>query len=125
MYWSGHPENYLFSLLRNVLIGRKHPKNTQLKFENKISDQMPHITKQGSADRPPFVVRTSSEYLNRLTFSHVRKPAKVLTIWCFTFHVWYSASFLAEMSVRSAQKTFIFIIYENVSWIKVSKKHLI
>ena len=34
-----------------------------------------------------------------------------------------SASFLAEIPVRSPRKLFIFIICENVSWIKVSKKN--
>ena len=36
-----------------------------------------------------------------------------------------SASFLAELSVRSPRKLFIFIIYKNVSWMKVSKNKLI
>ena len=33
-----------------------------------------------------------------------------------------SASFLAEISVRSPRILFVFIIYENTFWIKVSKK---
>ena len=33
-----------------------------------------------------------------------------------------SASFLAETSVSSPQKSFIYIIYNNIFWIKVSKK---
>ena len=36
-----------------------------------------------------------------------------------------SASFLAELSVSSPQKLFIFIIKKNIFWIKVSKKYLI
>ena len=34
-----------------------------------------------------------------------------------------SASFLAELSVRSPRKLVIFIIYKNIFWIKVSKKY--
>ena len=37
-------------------------------------------------------------------------------------HVIISASFLAEISIRSPRKIFIFIIYKNVFWIKVSRK---
>ena len=33
-----------------------------------------------------------------------------------------SASFLAEVSVRSPRKLFIFIILKNIFWIRVSKK---
>ena len=33
-----------------------------------------------------------------------------------------SASYLAEISVKSPRKLFIFIIYKNIFWIKVSKK---
>ena len=33
-----------------------------------------------------------------------------------------SASFLAEISVSSPQKSFISIIYNSIFWIKVSKK---
>ena len=32
-----------------------------------------------------------------------------------------SASFLAEISVRSPRKLFIFIILKNIFWLKVSK----
>ena len=35
-----------------------------------------------------------------------------------------SASFLAEISVRSPQKLYIFFIYKNIFWLKVSKKKL-
>ena len=37
----------------------------------------------------------------------------------------YSASFLAEISVSSPRKLFIFIIYKNIFWLKVSKKYFI
>ena len=36
-----------------------------------------------------------------------------------------SASFLAEISVRSPRKLFIYIIYKHIFWIKVSKKYFI
>ena len=36
-----------------------------------------------------------------------------------------SASYLAGISVRSAQKLFIFIVYTNILWIKVSNKYFI
>ena len=36
-----------------------------------------------------------------------------------------SASFLADLSVRSPRKLFIFIIYKNIFWIKVSNKYYI
>ena len=36
-----------------------------------------------------------------------------------------SGSFLAEILVNSPWKSFIFIIYGNVFWIKVSKQYLI
>ena len=38
------------------------------------------------------------------------------------FTLLYSASFLAEISVRSPRTLFIFIIYKKLSWIKISKK---
>ena len=40
-------------------------------------------------------------------------------------NMWTSASFLAEISVRSPRKLFIFIIYKNLLCIKVSKKYFI
>ena len=42
-----------------------------------------------------------------------------------TAHTGISASFLAELSVSSPRKKNIFIIYKNIFWIKVSKKHFI
>ena len=36
-----------------------------------------------------------------------------------------SASFFAEKSARSPRKLFIFVIYKNIFWMKVSKKHFI
>ena len=36
-----------------------------------------------------------------------------------------SDSFLAEISVKSPRKSFIYIIYESIFWIKISKKCLI
>ena len=36
-----------------------------------------------------------------------------------------SASFFAELSVRSPRKLIIFIIYKNIFCIKVSEKHFI
>ena len=39
--------------------------------------------------------------------------------------VTFSASFLAELSVRSPRKLFIFIIKKNIFWIKVSKNKII
>ena len=36
-----------------------------------------------------------------------------------------SASFLTEISVSSPRKLFIFIIFKNIFWIKVSKKYFI
>ena len=36
-----------------------------------------------------------------------------------------SASFLAELSVRSPRKLIVFIILKNIFWIKVSKNHFI
>ena len=53
--------------------------------------------------------------------------------WCtllggenpFCVTVTASASFLAELSLRSPRKLIIFIIYKNIFWIKVSKKYFI
>ena len=39
--------------------------------------------------------------------------------------VFASASFIAELSVRSPQKLFSFVSKNNILWIEVSKKHLI
>ena len=47
-----------------------------------------------------------------------------LTRWvCYTEV--YSASVLAELSVRSPRKLIIFNISKNIFWIKVSKNHFI
>ena len=47
---------------------------------------------------------------------------KVLLFECLA--VVRSASFLAEISVTSPRKLFIFIIWKNIFWMKVSKKYL-
>ena len=47
-------------------------------------------------------------------------------LWeCATSQVHTSASVLAETSVRSPRKLFIFIINKHIFWIKVSKEYLI
>ena len=51
--------------------------------------------------------------------------AALLSSSAALFIVCCSASFLAELSVSSPQKLFIFIIYKNIFWIKVSKKYFI
>ena len=48
--------------------------------------------------------------------------AATLTTWQRRTEVCASVSFLAETSVRSPQKVFVFIIYKNVFWVGISKK---
>ena len=56
-------------------------------------------------------------------FEHRRwTPARIF-IYMYCSATLYSASFLAEISVGSPQKLYIFIIYKNIFWIKVSKKY--
>ena len=52
-------------------------------------------------------------------------PSKFIHVHSKAHHMSPSASFLAEISVRSPRKLYIFMIYKNIFWIKVSKKHFI
>ena len=54
-----------------------------------------------------------------------RRHLRYRGVKCSRAHLLFSGSFLSEISVRSPQLLFIFIIYKNIFWMKVSQKAFI
>ena len=64
-YRSGHTENYLFSLSKNIFSGWKYPKNILFEFENRSTDE-DVVVDNSKADVEPISEQASDIVVRRL-----------------------------------------------------------
>ena len=122
-YRTGHPENYLFLLSKNTFTGSKHAKNKIFFFLKKSS---PSLTVAMTILAVMIQAVTKTDDARTIALNNVA-TTRIQSTSCQRFRCWKTSStaFSAEISVSSPRKLFIFSIWNNILWIKVSKMYFI
>ena len=117
---SGHPDNCLFSLSKKILSGSKYPKCIWFTFEKvSIGNHQWCLFSWYMGCVTQNIIQL---WDGKIVFISGIKPSDCTTR---SAAVSSSASFSAEISLRSTRKLFIFSIYKSLFWIQVSKKIII